>query len=86
MAPDSTRRLASRKLASKRRMKPICSFTPLARHAAIISSHSSTVMAMGFSQKMCLPALAQSTTMSRCRSVGATTMTALMALSPRIWR
>ena len=41
------------------------------RAAAIISSHCSTLKAMGFSHSTCLPAFSAATVTSRCRNVGA---------------
>jgi hypothetical protein len=57
MRPASTAALASAKSRLKRRMKPSWSFTPARAQAAIMARHSSAVMAIGFSQSTCLPAL-----------------------------
>ena len=65
ISPASIRCLAATKPASKRRMKPICSLTPAFSTAANISSHSWAFMAMGFSQRMCLPACAAATTIAQ---------------------
>ena len=47
-------------------VRPTISFTPLARAAAIISSHCSSVSAMGFSTSTCLPAFSASTLSRWC--------------------
>ena len=57
--PISPLAMASRtraKLASKRRLKPICNFTPAFSTAASARSILSRLWSIGFSQKMCLPA------------------------------
>ena len=46
-------------------MNPICKLTPAAAAAAIISPHSTEFIAIGFSHKMCLPARAAATAISR---------------------
>jgi len=45
----------------KWRTNPICRMTPASSQAAAMRSQSATVMAIGFSQKMCLPACAAAT-------------------------
>lgn len=79
MAPSSISCLARRKPASKRRMKPICSFRPDARAASSMSVHSATFIAIGFSQNACRPAARASSTMPRWYLVGVTTTTACTA-------
>ena len=58
MEPALIIRFASAKERSNRRIKAICSFTPLTRAARSMRPHSSTVMTMGFSHRMCSLALA----------------------------
>ena len=62
-------------------MWAIISFTPWRSAAAAMASASSSVVAMGFSSRMCLPAAAASSTARRCRGSGEAMSTA--STSPR---
>jgi len=53
--------------------------TPAAAQAAIISSHSATFRAMGFSTSTCFPCFAASTVSSQWVCVGVAMMTASTA-------
>jgi hypothetical protein len=55
------------------------SCTPADRHAAMMASHSATVLAIGFSQMTCLPAFAAAMQCSACSPLGVTTYTMSMA-------
>lgn len=65
IAPSSTSFFACMKEASNLRMNASCSLTPFSFAARSISLHSSTVIAIGFSHRMCLPALAAATAISQ---------------------
>src|ERR1035437_10125461 len=58
ISPLTTAWRTRAKLASNRRLKPICSFTPACSTAARARSIWPRLCAIGFSQKMCLPACA----------------------------
>ena len=60
-------------------MKPIWKGTPACSTAATMASVSARERAVGFSQKMALPAWAAATTISRWVLVGVATITAWMA-------
>src|SRR6516165_7583783 len=59
------------------------SLTRLARHAAIIRSHSAAFIAIGFSQSTCFPAFAAAIVWSACRCTGVATYTLWTSGSPR---
>ena len=67
-------------------MKPICNRTPACAAAAMARSVSARVRAIGFSQKMCLPAAAVATIRSACVSVAVQISTATMLSSARAAR
>ena len=69
ISPLTTAWRTRAKLASKRRLKPICSFTPACSTAASARSIWPRLWAIGFSQKMCLPACAAWTMRSAWVSV-----------------
>ena len=82
MSPNtcsSIRRFANNWCGLVRAGKEMQNLTPALRTAAEIRSHSSTVRAMAFSVKMCLPASAAATMTSACMLVGASTTTPSMS-------
>jgi hypothetical protein len=74
LALDDLRHLAYG--GRSRRLWPTISLTLAASAASIMSWHSSTVIAMGFSQKMCLPARAAIKAMGQCKLLGVNSATA----------
>ena len=65
ISPASTISFAAAKEASNLRIKAICKVTPFSFAVLSIISHSSTDMAIGFSQRICFPAFAAAHTISQ---------------------
>ena len=76
ISPAWMRCAAALNSGSKRRMKPTCRITPAFWTAAMISSHSNRLSAMGFSTKTCLPACAAWTASALWVKVGVVMTTA----------
>ena len=74
--PWDTNSLAIRWAGWNRSSNPKPSFTPFSRQTFTMSMASSTDVAMGFSDKTCLPALAACSVCSRCMALGEATNTA----------
>jgi hypothetical protein len=70
MRPRRTRSTAARLISSKCSRYAIISLTRFRRQASIIRRHSSTVTAIGFSQRTWTPALAARIAYSACRAFG----------------
>src|SRR5688572_31049645 len=76
--------LIQRKWLSRRRWYPSASTTFALRQASVNARASAMVLAIGLSRKVCLPALAAATVVSRCTELGVVLMIASMLLSCRI--
>ena len=81
-----TRALSACSAGAMRRLRSTQNLIPLLRIAAIISQQSSSVIAIGFSQKTCLPRFAASRTIPLCMSCGVETLTKSTSGSSRTLR
>ncbi len=83
ISPEATSPRTASQEGCSRYMKASMSRTPSARQASIILSASAAVMARGFSQSTCLPALADAMAHSAWRWFGRGTYTASTSGSAR---
>ena len=79
MTPEAIWSRTAAMAGERRNTKPTPASRPEASAAATMASASSTVGAIGFSHRTCLPAASRPSTISRCNVLATTTLTTSMS-------